>query len=289
MRTTMRAWCGCALVVTAALAVTGAAEGGTPDRGVPPARPMEFRAASDVAPRLQALAQAYEQSGGGAIKVRVERDAADLAGACAADEAPVVVLARDLTEGERGSGLRGEAIARDAVVFVVSTDQPANSLSRDELRRVWSGEAAAWADGTDIVLFDQRVGAAARETIARSLLGRLSISPESLVKPESALMDALERNPRAIGYAFLSAVSGDLKVLGVDGVWPTSENIRTGLYPFARPLVLVTRGPASGEAAKFVEFMRSEDGMAALSKASLAPASPVGGAVALGGGGVAER
>jgi len=67
----------------------------------------------------------------------------------------------------------------------------------------------------------------------------------------------------AIGHVSIGTARVDIehgvpiRLLGVDGVAATLANVRSGAYPVARPLNLVTRGPAAGRARDFIDYVRS--------------------------------
>jgi phosphate transport system substrate-binding protein len=57
-----------------------------------------------------------------------------------------------------------------------------------------------------------------------------------------------------------------VKVVKVEGVSPTAENLLVGLYPLAKPLTLVTRGEPQGALARFFTLVKSPQGRAVLQK-----------------------
>lgn len=74
----------------------------------------------------------------------------------------------------------------------------------------------------------------------------------------------LSTTPGSVGPLSTAFVAGhpELVALAIDGVQATPENIADGSYPMARPLYLVTDGPATGDAARFVDYVLSADGQA---------------------------
>jgi phosphate transport system substrate-binding protein len=57
-----------------------------------------------------------------------------------------------------------------------------------------------------------------------------------------------------------------VKIIKINGVLPTSENIKAKKYIVSRKINLVTKGPATGNAQKFVDFMLSPEGQAIVGK-----------------------
>lgn len=75
----------------------------------------------------------------------------------------------------------------------------------------------------------------------------------------AGVMAEVESNPLALAYESLGFVSGDVKVLSVDGVAATAENINNGTYKIARPLSIVYKENSLSSAtnAAFLNFLKS--------------------------------
>ena len=73
------------------------------------------------------------------------------------------------------------------------------------------------------------------------------------------------RDPLAITYMSLGEsarcrrVGVAVKLLPVQGVAASTEQVRAGNFPLARPLTLVTRGLPQGLAKRFLEFALSSE------------------------------
>ena len=75
----------------------------------------------------------------------------------------------------------------------------------------------------------------------------------------------------ALGYSYLYYVdalykSGSLKVLSIDGVAPTPENLRSGAYPYTVYYYAVYR-KGNETAERFVDWLTSEEGQACVAQA----------------------
>lgn len=67
----------------------------------------------------------------------------------------------------------------------------------------------------------------------------------------------------ALGYLSLGSVNDSVKVLCVDGVAPTKEEIAAGRYPLVHPFNVVTRGPVENlnpVAKDFLDWVLSSEG-----------------------------
>ncbi len=64
----------------------------------------------------------------------------------------------------------------------------------------------------------------------------------------------------AIGYVSTGSLNDTVRVLKIDGVEPTTENIKSGDYKIARPFNIATKGEISELAQDFIDFIMSKEG-----------------------------
>ena len=96
-------------------------------------------------------------------------------------------------------------------------------------------------------------------------------SPSTMVASSTAVaLTTVAGDPAALGYLSLGSVNDSVKVLCVDGVAPTREEIAAGRYALVHPFNVVTRGSTDGlkPAAKdFLAWILSTDGQRIVEKA----------------------
>lgn len=80
----------------------------------------------------------------------------------------------------------------------------------------------------------------------------------------------------AIGYVSAGVISGDVRSVCIDGVCPSPENIRSGLYPLKRSFHLVINEKTSEAAKDFIAFAGSAAGEEIISGAGYVPPGIVG-------------
>ena len=217
---------------------------------------------------MRGLAQAYEQRTG--IKIRVTgtdsttsiRDTvqgkSDIGGACR------VALDTDATERKAHQ----IPVAWDALVVVVNRDNPLQAISLAQLRALFRGELTDWQqlDGPSLTV--ERYGRQApysdeESGLAELLYGTASeLAVERRFASASQILDAIEQDRRAIAIVSLAEVQDHaVKILAVDGVLPSYENIRYGDYALTRPLYLITRyRKQTKPVQQFVRFALSREG-----------------------------
>lgn len=172
----------------------------------------------------------------------------------------------------RGFALVGTPVARDAVVVVVHPSNPVVSLSRGQLRRIFSGEVQNWREvgGPDLPLlaFSRGFSSGTGQIFREVVFGPGEAGGDGVVQvPGSALLhDEVARQRGAVGYLGLAYLTPRVRPVAVaarDGgpaVAPTPANLLTGRYPLTRPLWFYTRGEPQGAAADFIRFVLSPQG-----------------------------
>lgn len=71
----------------------------------------------------------------------------------------------------------------------------------------------------------------------------------------------VEKTPEGFAVSgFSSARKRKVKMLPVNGVYPTHKNIENNTYPFKRPLFLIINKNPKPEVKRFVDFALSKEG-----------------------------
>ena len=163
----------------------------------------------------------------------------------AAEPAPEV-----LEELEAGEKWLLTPFATDALVFVVNRDNPVDSLTVEEIQKIYTGEITNWRQvgGADLeIAAFQRNPEAGSQTMFEKLVmdGQIPMDPPQAWMADSMVgllegVRAYDNSPAAIGYtvyyyAHDMAMAQGLKVLQVEGVSPSPESIREREYPFLNP------------------------------------------------------
>lgn len=74
------------------------------------------------------------------------------------------------------------------------------------------------------------------------------------------MMTTVSGDEYAIGYSSTGSLNDTVKALNVNGVEPTSENIKSGEYTLSRPFNVATKGDAKGLAKDFMDYILSAQG-----------------------------
>jgi len=111
--------------------------------------------------------------------------------------------------------------------------------------------------------------------------GNDNISLEAVVQPGTgAMMTTVAENPLSIGYASTGVALGDsrVRVLNIDGVAPTVENMLNGTYAIQRPFIIGynTDSGLNPLAQDFVDFIFSAQGQDVVAGRGYVPFVPAG-------------
>ncbi len=188
---------------------------------------------------------------------------------------------------EKGVELVYTPVCREAFVFFVHPDNPIDELSQDEIRGIYSGQIADWAQAgapeLGNILAYQRNEESDSQTAMKQLVmqGTHLMTPPTHQEPYGwayewdyiDLVTDYQNRPGAIGYALRFYCSAprnkdiNVKLLTVDGVAPTAENIENGAYPLTVTFYAVTRSDANKSTRALLDWICSEQGQDLIEKA----------------------
>ncbi len=176
-------------------------------------------------------------------------------------------------------GARRHHVGWDAIVAIVHRRNPVNAISFDKLKAVVTGKITDWSDlggpeNRPIEFYAREGNLSGVGHMARMLMffkPDQVFAATKLFKSSGPLESALENDAGlwAIGLTGVSSAKRrNVKMLTLDGIYPSKENIMAGNYPaLYRPLYLFTKGEPQGLAKKFIDFALSDEGQAVISKA----------------------
>jgi phosphate transport system substrate-binding protein len=170
---------------------------------------------------------------------------------------------QQLMAKQRGLELKLTPIGKEAFVFFVNKRNSVSNLTAADIRRIYSGEITNWSEAggsnNDIRAY-QRPKNSGSQTALRQVMGTVPLASapkEEVYDFMSGMYQAVanyKNYKNSLGYSFLFYINGmiaenEVKLLSVDGIAPTSENIAGDGYPFADNFYAVTaeREPRTDE------------------------------------------
>ncbi len=180
-------------------------------------------------------------------------------------------VSRDLSEDEKKQGLIPYTIGLDAVAIVVNRDIPVDNLSSKVLKDIGTGKIHNWKEigGPDlpIKLVIGPPAASARELFQKIILEHEPYTDGVIVSPVKNISETVSKTTGSIGVLPLSLVDEKIvKIIKVDGIFPETTTVKNKKYKIVRSLNLITKGPATGKAKEFIDFMLSPEGQAIVEK-----------------------
>jgi|Deesub1362B_J571_1020462.scaffolds.fasta_scaffold00011_44 phosphate transport system substrate-binding protein len=180
-------------------------------------------------------------------------------------------VSRELKEEELKKGLVPYTIGYGAIGVVAHKDIPIDNLTKQQLKDIMTGKIRNWkavgGPNLPIKVVTSTPGCACREEFRKIVMNGEPYVKKAIISPMETLSETVKNIPGAIGPLATAVIDKQkVKIIKVDGVAPTSENIKTKKYKVVREINLVTKGPATGKAKKFIEFMLSEIGQALIEK-----------------------
>jgi len=186
------------------------------------------------------------------------------------DKTKLAGISRNIKDKERAKELRFFIIAYDAIGVIVNRDNPIKNLSKEQLKKVFSGEIKNWSElgGKDmpIVTVTEILGEKRATQIVftkiifktKKLLGTYNGNNVEVDKPID-IANYVAQNERAIGATSMVFFKNNNNVhsVAVNNIEPSESNIADGSYPISRPLKLVTKKDIDSEHMKFIDYIYS--------------------------------
>ncbi len=215
---------------------------------------------STVFPLTEAMVLRFQDEGfDGNITVDSIGSGAGFERFCVAGETDIANASRAIKESEVE---QCQAIGRNPIEFRVGTDalaivvNPENdwvdNLTLEQIRLLFSEETELWSDvnpewpnepilrfspGTDSGTYDYFIEAVMDEEEAPLLnAANLQLSEDDNVLAQGVIGSV--NGIGYFGYAYYQENADRLKIVPIEGVEPTFENVEGGVYPLARPLFI---------------------------------------------------
>ena len=167
-------------------------------------------------------------------------------------------------------------VGKDALVFLVNKDNPAESLTREQAAGIFTGEITNWKQvgGADEEI---KVFVRPENSGSQTLLRLLLIGDADMIEARTELVGTMEgiisrlaeydNSNSALGYSVYYYASNmyampNLKFLKIDGVEPTNETIGSGEYPLVHDFYCVTAGHSGPAALAVRDWLVSAEGQA---------------------------
>jgi phosphate transport system substrate-binding protein len=181
-------------------------------------------------------------------------------------------VARELTADERAHVGGYEVIGYDVMGVFVNGRNPVRSLTRAQLKEIFTGRAMNWNlfGGPDLMITIYSEKLTGRRATVKAfkdmVLGSDKYGPLKELDDATDCIKSVSTDPGGITASSMSFAIPGVTALSVDGAAATREAVQSGAYPLKRPLILVTRDVPSGDAKAFLDFMLTPEAQAIVGK-----------------------
>ena len=182
---------------------------------------------------------------------------------------------------EAGVEFEYTPIGQEAFVFFVNKDNPVSHLSTQQIKDIYHGDITNWQEvggqNKDILAF-QRPERSGSQAMMAYFMGDIPLKEplqyEYISGMSGIISDTAQYNGEkdAIGYTFRYFLEGlhqeqNVKILSVDGVEPTTENIKNQTYPISTYLYCVTlKSNQKENVKKLKDYLLSSQGQYIIEK-----------------------
>ncbi|MBI1390620.1 MAG: phosphate ABC transporter substrate-binding protein [bacterium] len=223
---------------------------------------------STVAPLAQEIGQRFEQEHPN-VRVDVQTGGSSRGISDARSGlADIGMASRALKEDERD--LTAHTIALDGICVILHADNPVESLSDDQVRAIYRGQLTNWNEvgGQDapITVVNKAEGRSTLELFLHYYgMESTEVEASVVIGDNEQGIKTVSTNPASIGYVSIGAAEFaaedgvSIKLLPMDGVAPTTQNVRNGSFPLSRPLNLITQGDVDGLSRTFIDYAQSSE------------------------------
>ncbi|HFD32206.1 MAG TPA: hypothetical protein ENJ28_05805 [Gammaproteobacteria bacterium] len=184
-----------------------------------------------------------------------------------AGRADLARVARPLLENEKKYNLTYLLFAKNPVVFVTHPSvAQIHNLKIQDIMDIYSAKITNWKSVGDK---NHKIYPVTREPGDASVKILLKYRPDFHVNKKATkvifsnpkTIEALVNHKYTLGFLPLSNVKGtNLRVMNLDGISPTIENVQSGKYPLTMPLGIVYKEKPQGLAKVFIDFLYSKKG-----------------------------
>lgn len=160
---------------------------------------------------------------------------------------------------EKGVELVYVPVGLEAFVFFVNENNPVDGLTAEQIRSIYAGEYTNWSEvgGANRVINPvTRLSGSGSQTAMDAFMGDRKIAPKSPFAITGG----------SIGFSFryyMDGIVGNeaVKMLSLNGVYPSAENIRNGTYPIIAQFYAIYRADNKNENIPLlIDWLLSEEG-----------------------------
>lgn len=247
-----------------------------------PAEKLVITGSSTVAPVVAEIAKRYETKHPG-VRIDVQTGGSSRGINDARKKLADIGMASRAIEASE-QDLMPHTLAWDGITLIVHKDNPLQNIDREHTLSIYKGEIDNWKElgGADagIVVVNKAEGRSTLEVFLKHYgLKNTDIKADLIIGDNQQGLKTVAGNPNAIAYVSIGAAAFEaeqgspIKLLSIDGVASTLNNVEKGVFPIARPLNMVTVGKIAELPQDFIQFALSSEVTDLIEQQFLIPAN----------------
>lgn len=178
---------------------------------------------------------------------------------------------------DKGIELEIVPVVKDAFVFFVNKNNPVENLTLSQIQKIYSGEIKNWSNvggnNSEIIAFQKSEKSTSQIGMMELVMKGIKLMQPPTEIISQGMVDIVDivsdydNGEKAIGYSYyyysmIMYTKNNMKLLSIDGIKPTYENIKTGLYDLQTTYYAVIKKDETenSDARKLLNAMISEEG-----------------------------
>lgn len=239
-------------------------------------QPLAEEAATEIQGTYPNLSVTVQGGGSGTGVNQVAAGAVDIGNSD-------VPAAEKLEDKSQAGKLVDNKVAGIAFALVVNKDVTVQSLTAEQIQGIFSGKIKNWKEvgGKDeaINVINRPATSGTRATFEKTLMNKVKVNDSIGTAQDSngAVEQSVNTTPGSISYLAMSYLVGDKKgsltTLKINNVEATTENVKSGKYPFWSYEYMITNGQPKDAVKGFIDYVSGKDFAAKVTEMGYIPMS----------------
>ena len=181
-----------------------------------------------------------------------------------------------------GIDLEMRQICNEGFVFIVNKNNKVDSLTIEQIQKIYNGEITNWSEvgGSDLEIkpFQREKNSINQEGMRTLVMKNPSAIEKGDVSEDgyslSNIVEEYDNSKGAIGYCYYKYAEtvypqNEVKMIAINGIKPTEENIKNGKYPLRSGYYVILRSSVAPDSniRKLVDAMFSDRGKSVVKEA----------------------
>ncbi|HSQ35524.1 MAG TPA: phosphate ABC transporter substrate-binding protein [Candidatus Binatia bacterium] len=169
-------------------------------------------------------------------------------------------------------------VALDGIAMVVHPSNPVAKLSMAQVKDIYLGKIKNWnqlgGPNAPIVIISRDTNSGTYETFEGKVMKGEKIAKNcEYVGSNGAIRQRVQSTTSALGYVGIGFLDNTVKALPIDNVIPSTDTVKNGSYPIARPLYMITNDyPKMGSHLyRFINLYLSKKGQTMIEEIGFIP------------------